>query len=536
MPTGERHHQLINSSFFGRISARTSLMSSKDCKMTVQLLDDSETISQEFKKNANAQVILDYICEYLNIVEKDYFGLRYQDHNKHRVSPNVGLRFRVRFYPADISVIKEEITRYQLFVQLQRDLLHGRLYCPQAEAAMLGALILQSVIGDYDAKERSPDYVSEYKLLLRQTAKIEEKIAEAHKTLKGYTAPEAELEFLKRASKLETYGFDPYTVMDKQGHTMYMGVTHRGIFIYHVNRMIHNIKWDQLAKVDYLGKEIFITPVSSYTAPYMAADNLNGALTFTKGKQPLLNFVCPSGSFAKHLWRHILSQQAFFNENDAKHIKPKFSKPRIPLFTRGSSFRFPTTRVFREIELDRSSGRDGPQPNFIRYELPRQPPRPHISTTNNYSTLPLMRPSNRMGKIAQEDQTLDESTKPLKVIDENEEAVTTVIEKPFSIIEKNSTAPSENLKIDEVRNNVMTTLSCDEELYKTKNIQPLSTAALSSTVIDEKAIKEEIFTETSADKIKLSGPNWLTNLPEIDSVRHSYYEPIRKYVKDVYKY
>lgn len=49
----------------------------------------------------------------------------------------------------------------------------------------------------------------------------------------------------------------------------------------------------------------------------------------------------------------------------------------------------------------------------------------------------------------------------------------------------------------------MTTLSCDEELYKTKNIQPLSTAALSSTVIDEKAIKEEIFTETSADKIKL---------------------------------
>lgn len=42
---------------------------------------------------------------------------------------------------------------------------------------------------------------------------------------------------------------------------------------------------------------------------------------------------------------------------------------------------------------------------------------------------------------------MDESTKPLKVIDENEEAVTTVIEKPFSIIEKNSTAPSENLKI-----------------------------------------------------------------------------------------
>lgn len=41
---------------------------------------------------------------------------------------------------------------------------------------------------------------------------------------------------------------------DKQGHTMYMGVTHRGIFIYHVNRMIHNIKWFVL---NNFGKKYF---------------------------------------------------------------------------------------------------------------------------------------------------------------------------------------------------------------------------------------------------------------------------------------
>ncbi|VDO30686.1 unnamed protein product [Onchocerca flexuosa] len=224
MPANET--TAIPTSFIGRISARTSLISTRDYKTTVQLLDDNETICQEFKKTSNAQIILDYICECLNIVEKDYFGLRYQDFNRHRYwmdlnkqiykqvrGPNVILRFRVRFYPSDVNVLKEEITRYMLFVQLQRDLLHGRLYCPQNEAAVLGALALQSIIGDYDAEERPKNYVAEYKLLLKQTEKLEEKIAESHKLFKGLTPAEAEMEFLKRASKLDTYGFDPYTVM-----------------------------------------------------------------------------------------------------------------------------------------------------------------------------------------------------------------------------------------------------------------------------------------------------------------------------------
>lgn len=53
--------------------------------------------------------------------------------------------FRVKFYPPDPFRLKEEITRYQIFLQLKRDLLHGRLYCGSNEAAMLMALILQGL-------------------------------------------------------------------------------------------------------------------------------------------------------------------------------------------------------------------------------------------------------------------------------------------------------------------------------------------------------------------------------------------------------
>ncbi|VDK87588.1 unnamed protein product [Litomosoides sigmodontis] len=447
MPANEA--AVIPTSFIGRISARSSLFSARDYKTTVQLLDDSETISQEFKKTSNAQSILDYVCECLNIVEKDYFGLRYQDFSRHRYwmdlnkqickqvrGPNASLRFRVRFYPSDVAVLKEEITRqvtqvpcvlkYMLFVQLQRDLLHGRLCCPQNEAAVLGALALQSTVGDYDAEERPKNYVAEYKLFLKQTEKLEEKIAESHKLFKGLTPAEAEMEFLKRASKLDTYGFDPYTVMNKQKQTMYIGVTCRGIYIYHISRMIHHITWNELDKVDYVGKDIMITPVSSYVSPYSSsyedAEHTTDAFKSTSSIRngfikphktvSVLKFQCPSAVFAKHLWRHILSQQAFFTENDAKHIKPKFSKPRIPLLTRGSTFRFPTSRVLHEIEIQGLCKRDRPQPIFSRYPLVRQAPRQHVCTTGNkYNSLPVVRNSEKVSEVMLENEGEEKAIK-----------------------------------------------------------------------------------------------------------------------------
>lgn len=449
------------SSIFGSISARTSLTSRKDYKITIQLLDDNESIVQEFNKNANGQTVLDYVCEYLNVVEKDYFGLRFQDISKHRYwidlnkpiskqlrGPNLGLRFRVRFYPSNVGVLQEEITRYQLFVQLQRDLLHGRLYCPQNEAAVLGGLILQSMLGDYDDEERAPDYVSEYKLLLKQTTKIEEKIAEAHKSFKGLTPAEAELEFLQRASKLDTYGFDPYTVTDKQGQMVYVGVTHRGIFVYQTNRMVHHISWEQLDKVNFLGKELTIIPVANYVSPYVAATSglSNGNATSNSPKAVPLKYKCPSGTFAKHLWRHILSQQAFFTESEAKKIKTRFSKPRIPLLSRGSSFRFPTSRVLHEIEVQKPYARNGPLPEFIRYPLPRQQPRRLV---REYQTLPPMHLNETMNSTIPEAEPILEKTDVWEVPreeDEEEQLQEIKNEESEPILQPNENVPTERVE------------------------------------------------------------------------------------------
>jgi len=106
------------------------------------------------------------------------------------------------------------------------------------------------------------------------------------------------------------------------------------------------------------------------------------------GKKLQLKFTCPSATFAKHLWRHILSQQVFFTEEQAKFVKPKFSKPRIPLFSRGSTFRCPTVRVLHEIEHDVSAPVPRLNSHFERYSLQKQKARSEEEPWNNTIVAP----------------------------------------------------------------------------------------------------------------------------------------------------
>ncbi|KAK5965921.1 FERM domain-containing protein 5 [Trichostrongylus colubriformis] len=420
-----------SSSFLGRLSARSSFISPKEVKVTVQLLNDSDTVINEFKRSQPAQAILDYICELKSIREKDYLGLRYQDHNKHRYwvdlsrpishiakqfkSDSLALRLRFRYYPTEPSHLRDYVSRYQLFMQLQRDLLHGRLYCPQNQSAELAALILQAQLGDYDEAVHVGNYVSQYKLLLKQTPRLEERIAEIHQSLRGKSTSAAELEFLEKASRLDTYGFDPYTVKDpkESTHAVYLGVSHKGILIYHANQKVHHIPWSYLSKVDYIGKDIYIYPMDAYIPPCYSGDinESNGKKSKDRKARLILKYHCPSGTFAKHLWNHILSQQAFFNEQSALMIKPKFSKPRIPLLSRGSTFRFPSRRVLREIEntdivSDSEVASNGPA--FVRFELPRQEPRGEQPWLNKYHTLPNMKLNHNNNQINEKDQNVGE--------------------------------------------------------------------------------------------------------------------------------
>jgi len=126
-------------------------------KSTIKLLDDEEVLECDFTKEHKGQFLLDYCYKNLNLLEKDYFGLRFVDSKQQRnwldptrciVKQVKGLHpivfcFRVKFYPADPIRLKEEVTRYFIFMQLRRDLLHGRLQCSSNELSILMAYIIQ---------------------------------------------------------------------------------------------------------------------------------------------------------------------------------------------------------------------------------------------------------------------------------------------------------------------------------------------------------------------------------------------------------
>ncbi|GAB1605989.1 FERM domain-containing protein 5-like isoform X10 [Argonauta hians] len=357
---------------FKKKASKSELEMEYQC--TIRFLDDSEPIQITFKKDSTGQWLLDQVCQRLNLIEKDYFGLRYVDMERQRhwldpiktvykqlkdlivsakkndkishdttsVNPMV-LCFRVKFYPEDPMSLHEEITRYCLFLQLRRDLHHGRLLCPPSDANLLAAYIIQSELGDYDEQDHPPGYVSQFKMLPKQNLRMEEQIAELHKTLQKEVPAEAEKNFLKKAASLDTYGIDPHHVKDQKGNPLFLGITHQGIMTFQGNRRTHLFTWSQMKRIVYEGK-MFIVHVN------------------TAEKQQPIGYKCQTTSACKYLWRCAVEQQFFFTLSSSTNA-PKV-RSGGSLLTRGSRFRFSGRCQTEAIAASGDISR--PEPAFTR--------------------------------------------------------------------------------------------------------------------------------------------------------------------------
>ncbi|XP_076465680.1 FERM domain-containing protein 5-like isoform X2 [Babylonia areolata] len=364
--------------------SKTDLQSEYTC--SVRFLDD-EPMQFTFKKDTIGQWLFDRVSEKLNLMEKDYFGLRYVDAEKQRhwldplktvykqlkgINPMV-LCFRVKFYPEDPMKLHEEITRYYMFLQLRRDLHHGRLLCSPDDAVTLAAFVVQSEVGDYDPEDHPPGYISEFKMLPKQTPKLEERVMEQHKSLHGQVPSEAEGNFLKKACTLDTYGVDPHQVKDQRGDQLYLGITHQGIMTFRGSRRTQLFKWNQIRRIAYEGK-MFIVHIS------ITEDDDTGT---AKKKQQPISFKCQTPAASKYLWRCAVEQQLFFtlsSSNSAPKLRSGGS-----LFSRGSKFRFSGRCQTEAYEASREIHRQ--EPNFQRSSSLPNFARRRPSDSNRNSTL-----------------------------------------------------------------------------------------------------------------------------------------------------
>lgn len=166
----------------------------KTVQCKVVLLDGTE-YSCDIEKRAKGQILFDKVCEHLNLLEKDYFGLLFYENSdqKNWLDSSKEIKrqirslpwlftFNVKFYPPDPSQLTEDITRYFLCLQLRQDITSGRLPCSFVTHALLGSYTLQAEMGDHDPEEHRSDYISEFQFAPNQTQEMEEKVAELHKT------------------------------------------------------------------------------------------------------------------------------------------------------------------------------------------------------------------------------------------------------------------------------------------------------------------------------------------------------------------
>ncbi|XP_053395099.1 band 4.1-like protein 1 isoform X9 [Mercenaria mercenaria] len=322
----------------GRASSRSTLKSTdkdgktkKSKKMVVcrvALLDGTTFEPKGIDKNSTGQLVFDKVTKHLDVIETDYFGLTFRDKtgkkfwldNTKKISKQVKggtwvFEFQVKFYPPDPMALKEDVTRYQLSLQVRVDLFNGRLPCSFATYALLGSYTVQAELGDWDQKEfgDSVQYLHDFDFAPGQNAELLEKIAELHKNHRGQTPTVAEAYFLENAKKLAMYGVDMHDVKDSENTRLSLGICATGIMVYKGRLRISRFVWPKILKLSYKRDSFYIKIRPGEFEPH----------------ERTISFRCDTHKLAKRLWKTCVEHHAFFR---LKTADPPSSDTLFPRF------------------------------------------------------------------------------------------------------------------------------------------------------------------------------------------------------------
>ncbi|XP_053499603.1 band 4.1-like protein 1 [Ictalurus furcatus] len=289
-------------------SPQKSSKKPKTVPVKVTLLDGSE-YETGVEKSCKGQVLLDMVCEHLNLLEKDYFGLTFcdTDSQKNWLDPSKEIKkqirvgswqfsFAVKFYPPDPSQLIEDITRYYLCLQLREDMLSGRLPCSFVTHALLGSYAVQAELGDFDPDEHGLDYISDFRFAPNQTRELEERVVELHRTYRGMSPAEAEMNFLENAKKLSMYGVDLHHAKDSEGIDIMLGVCSSGLLIYRDRLRINRFAWPKILKISYKRSNFYIKIRPGEYEQF----------------ESTIGFKLPNHRASKRLWKVCIEHHTFF--------------------------------------------------------------------------------------------------------------------------------------------------------------------------------------------------------------------------------
>ncbi|XP_055512519.1 protein 4.1-like isoform X5 [Leucoraja erinacea] len=322
------------------------------CKVT--LLDETE-FQCDVERHSKGHELFTKVCQHLNLLEKDYFGLAFWDSTNQRSWLDLtkeikkqmqggpwDFTFNVKFYPPDPAQLTEDITRYYLCLQLRQDIITGCLPCSFVTLALLGSYTVQSELGEYDPELHGTDYLTELRLAPNQTKELEEKIKELHKTHRAMTPAQADLQFLENAKKLSMYGVDFHPAKDLEGVDIMLGVSSGGLLVYKDRLRINRFAWPKVLKISYKRSSFFVK-----IRP--GEDQCESTIGFK-----LANYRA-----AKKLWKVCVENHTFFSR-----LTTPESSAKSKFLSLGSKFRYSGRTQAQTREA--SALIDRPAPRFER--------------------------------------------------------------------------------------------------------------------------------------------------------------------------
>ncbi|XP_055455289.1 band 4.1-like protein 2 isoform X7 [Psammomys obesus] len=336
------------------VASQKTTKKTKTVLAKVTLLDGTE-YSCDLEKRAKGQALFDRVCEHLNLLEKDYFGLLIQENpeQKNWLDPAKEIKrqlrnlpwlftFNVKFYPPDPSQLTEDITRYFLCLQLRQDIASGRLPCSFVTHALLGSYTLQAEHGDYDPEEYDSIDLGDFRFAPSQTKELEEKVAELHKTHRGLSPAQADSQFLENAKRLSMYGVDLHHAKDSEGVDIKLGVCANGLLIYKDRLRINRFAWPKILKISYKRSHFYIKVRPAELEQF----------------ESTIGFKLPNHRAAKRLWKVCVEHHTFY-----RLVSPE-QPPKAKFLTLGSKFRYSGRTQAQTRQA--STLIDRPAPHFER--------------------------------------------------------------------------------------------------------------------------------------------------------------------------
>uniref|UniRef100_A0A673WXR1 Moesin-like n=1 Tax=Salmo trutta TaxID=8032 RepID=A0A673WXR1_SALTR len=232
--------------------------------------------------------LFNQIVKTIGLRETWFFGLQYQDSkgfstwlklNKRVTAQDVRrenpllIKFRAKFYPEDVAEeLIQEATQRLFFLQVKEGILNDDIYCPPETAVLLASYSVQTKHGDYKKDYHFPGYLSRDKLLPQRVLEQhklnkeqwENRIKVWHEEHKGVLREDAMVEYLKIAQDLEMYGVNYFSIKNKKGSELWLGVDALGLNIYqNTDRMTPKIgfPWSEIRNISFNDKKFVIKPM-----------------------------------------------------------------------------------------------------------------------------------------------------------------------------------------------------------------------------------------------------------------------------------